>query len=120
MREHRILMPERGLLYGYLTPLFTMAIFVVFIILSIVGFWYRYRADVGILIANDIEQLSSIFERIEKSCEILEFNYQQNHIDFLTIKKGGFVGSELGSMNMGHPENWDRPYLMENPTMQEK
>lgn len=120
MKNNRVLMPERGLLYGYLAPLLTIAILVGLVIIAIVSVKYRFRADVGTIIADDIEQLSKIFERIEKECDILGFDLQQTPINFLNVKKDGFVGSELGSMNMGHPEKWAGPYLVSNPEIEDK
>jgi len=72
------------------------------------------------LIIQDIAQLKAIFEKIDNPCRIIDFDLQQNSINFLTIKKGGFVGSELGSMNVALPKKWDGPYLQDNPTMDGK
>ncbi|MCK5632726.1 hypothetical protein KAH94_03190, partial [bacterium] len=42
----------------------------------------------------------------------------KNPINFLNIEK--FVGSEVGSMNLAYPKQWEGPYLNDNPTIQEK
>jgi len=118
MSNRSVFAPKRGLLYGYLTPLLTIGLFVVLIGLSVVSMWYRSQNDIGYLIADEIATLATIFKRIEESCKIINFDHQKNPINFLNIKKGGFVGSELGSMNLAHPEQWDGPYLVENPKIE--
>lgn len=117
MRNRSILAPERGLLYGYLTPLLTIGLFIMLIGISIVSLLYRTRVDVGYLMVEEIAALDDIFKRIEASCSIIDFDSQKNPINFLTIKKDGFVGSELGSMNVVYPDKWEGPYLHNNPTM---
>lgn len=71
-------------------------------------------------IAQDVEQLAKIFQEIEKTCGILSFDNTNNPINFLTIKKDGFVGSEVGSMNLAHPEKWNGPYVTKNLHVQAK
>ena len=53
--------------------------------------------------------------RIHKTCVIIDFDAQKNPINFLNVEK--FTGSEVGPMNLVHPEKWEGPYLKENPTM---
>ena len=77
---------------------------------------YRAKADVGIMIAQEVVQLRDIFHRIHKTCIIIDFDEQKNHINFLNVEK--FTGSEVGPMNLVHPDKWEGPYLKENPTMQ--
>ncbi|HEV2601711.1 MAG TPA: hypothetical protein VGT41_05410 [Candidatus Babeliales bacterium] len=89
-------------------------IFLVCIIFVVDGL-YRSRSDVGYLIAEDVEALVGIFKRIDESCHVISFDYQKNRINFLQIKKNGFVGSEVGSMNLAYPDKWDGPYLQQNP-----
>jgi hypothetical protein len=47
---------------------------------------------------------------------IIDFDNQKNSINFLNVAK--FTGSEVGPMNLAHPEKWEGPYLQDNPTMQ--
>jgi len=107
-------------LRGSIASVLTIALFAFFIVVSIFVLLYQSRVDTGIIIADDIAKLANIFERIEQTCDIVSFEYQKNPINFLNIKKDGFVGSELGSMNIAHPDKWEGPYLEENLKMQGK
>lgn len=82
--------------------------------------FYTGKGDQATLIAEDIAKLVVIFEKIDETCDIIDFDNQKNPINFLTVKKDGFVGSQVGSMNLVYPENWQGPYLQENPTLQSK
>lgn len=83
---------------------------------------HRFRRDAKFIvnqtIADQVEQLASIFKKIDESCKIINFDHEKNYIDFLNVKD--FVGSEVGSMNLTHPKAWTGPYLNDNPTIQEK
>ena len=57
-----------------------------------------------------------VFHRIDKDCRILHFDYPLTRIDFLTVKS--FVGNEVGSMHLEHPDRWQGPYLNANPKVQ--
>lgn len=118
MKDNRVLFPEKGLLYGYLTPLLTISIIVILIIITAIGVSYRFREDVGNIIAEEVVQLAKIFDKIEKQCNILGFDEQTTRINFLNVKHGGFEGSEIGSMNLAHPDKWGGPYLIENPKIE--
>lgn len=78
----------------------------------------RSSVKTGAIVAHDVAQLVSIFERIDRECDIISFDYQKNPINFLNVKK--FTGSEVGPMNLGHPDKWQGPYLEDNPTIQGK
>lgn len=67
-------------------------------------------------IAQDISQLSDIFNQINQTCKILEFKNKKESINFLTVKE--FSGSLLGSMLLREPNNWQGPYLDENLTIE--
>lgn len=105
---------------GYGAPILIGALFVFFIAITIINFFYQSRIDSARIMAEDVARLAAIFERIDSECGIISFDYQKNPINFLNIKKNGFVGSEIGSMNLAHPEKWNGPYLNDNPTMQAK
>lgn len=79
-----------------------------------VSIYYRTKDAVGQQISGDVVSLAAIFKRIDASCDIIGFDYQKNPINFLTIKKGGFVGSEVGSMNIAYPDRWEGPYVDNN------
>lgn len=101
-----------------LFPLFVVSLLIGFIAVT----WYvtKYYAKEGssVIIARDIAQLRDIFNRIHKTCGIIDFDYQKNQINFLNVKE--FTGSEVGPMNLVYPDKWEGPYLEDNPTMQAK
>ncbi|HSC24671.1 MAG TPA: hypothetical protein VLB80_00440 [Candidatus Babeliales bacterium] len=76
---------------------------------------YHVKDDAGLMIAQEVIQLRDIFHRIHKTCIIIDFDEQKNHINFLNVEK--FSGSEVGPMNLVHPEKWEGPYLKDNPTL---
>lgn len=69
-------------------------------------------------IAQDIRNLEQIFSKINNSCSITAFRNERDTIDFLNVVK--FAGSQIGSMNLLKPENWQGPYLEVNPTIEGK
>ena len=71
-------------------------------------------------IAEQINELATIFKRINESSHILGFEKEKNDIAFLNIKKDGFTGSQVGLMKLGDPKQWEGPYLEENPTVEGK
>lgn len=117
MSHRSVFLSERGLLKGYLTPLWTIGLFAVLIVIALVNLWYRGKVEAGTIIADEIEMLDGIFKKIDATSKIITFDNQKNNINFLNIKKNGFVGSEVGPMNLAHPEKWEGPYLVENPKM---
>ena len=76
---------------------------------------YRVKDDAGMMIAAEVVQLRDIFHRIHKTCGIIDFDAQKNPINFLNVAQ--FTGSEVGPMNLVHPEKWEGPYLQDNPTL---
>jgi hypothetical protein len=70
------------------------------------------------VLAADISKIVNALNQIDKDCSILSIESEQNSIDFLTVK--AFVGSEIGSLNLGYPKNWHGPYLLDNPRFQGK
>ncbi len=116
--KHAVVMPEKGIFYGYLMPILTITLFLALIAVAVFTFWYRTKEDTGELMAQHVEQLALIFKRIDTACKIIRFDEKQSPINFLTIKKDGFVGSEVGPMNLTYPERWEGPYLTHNLTMQ--
>lgn len=117
MSHRAVFMPERGLACGYSTPLWTVGLLVFLSVLAVVNWWYRGRVETGAIMAEEIEILAGIFKKIHNSCTILSFDNQKNEINFLNVKKDGFVGSQVGPMNLAHPEKWEGPYVVENLKM---
>ncbi len=101
-------------------PFLIGILFVILIAIALAVTWYRTPLDITDQMVQDIHQLKKIVEQIDHDALIIDFDYQQNWINFLHIKKGGFVGSEVGSANLAYPDKWNGPYLDENPTLQEK
>lgn len=108
----------RGFLAHYAVPALTALLFLALFGLSIYRYLYQARNATDQVIIEHIGLLSDVLHRIDNQCNIIGFEHQKNRINFLTVKK--FVGSEIGSMNLMLPENWQGPYLKDNPTVQEK
>lgn len=104
----------RGLHY-YFLPLIVGAGIVFFVAITFMDTIYHAKNDAGMMIARDVVKLRDIFHRIHKTCTIIDFDAQKNPINFLNVTK--FSGSEVGPMNLVHPDKWEGPYLEENPTM---
>jgi|SRR5581483_958951 len=86
-----------------------------FVGLSLIDTMYRSKDDIGFMIAHDIVVLKNIFQKIHAECGIIDFDAQKNPINFLNVV--AFTGSEVGPMNLMHPEKWHGPYLKDNPTI---
>jgi len=111
-------MLKKDFIAKQLTPILSGFVFVGLFMLSVVGLYFKSKRDIGFIIADDVAQLTAILDAIHKTCKIIDFDYQQNWVNFLTV--GSFEGSEVGTMNLAYPEKWEGPYLRDNPTMQEK
>jgi hypothetical protein len=96
-------------------PIVAIAGALIFIGTTIFDSMYRSKADEGFMIAAEVARLQELFHRIHHDCTIIDFDAQKNPINFLNVKT--FSGSEVGPMNLVHPEKWQGPYLKENPTM---
>lgn len=99
-------------------PTLTIVLFVVLVGIALFRLFYQVRTISDEMISREVVQLVDIFKRIDKKCRIISFDYQKNHINFLNVKS--FVGSEVGPMNLVYPENWEGPYLEDNPIIQGK
>jgi len=107
-----------GVLNGYLMPLLAALVFAIFVIIAVMNTFITSKEYVADVIDHDIKNLVEIFKKIDTQCGILSFDYPKNHINFLNVAK--FAGSEVGSMNLIHPENWQGPYMKETPRVQDK
>lgn len=85
---------------------------------SIMTFMYRAQYASGTTIAEDVKKLATIFDQINKTCTIIDFDHQQNVINFLNV--GTFTGSEIGPMNLAYPTKWQGPYVGDNLEIQGK
>ena len=96
-------------------PIIVVLGIVFFIGLSFINTLYRAKDDAGMMIVQEVVQLRDIFHRIHKTCVIIDFDEQKNPINFLNVEK--FAGSEVGPMNLVHPDKWEGPYVKDNPTL---
>jgi hypothetical protein len=101
-------------------PIVSIAIICGLIGFSILTFRARKTRDRGAMLAHDIAQLSQIFQKIDATAGIAGFDFEKNEINFLNIKKDGFIGSEVGSMNLIRPARWEGPYVNEVSSLQEQ
>lgn len=93
------------------------------VVCSVFGFtmyqFYRQsRIATNHIIVEHMAQLHEIFQKIDATAGISEILHQRNYIDFLNVRS--FSGSEVGSLNLFHPEKWQGPYLNDNFTVQGK
>lgn len=101
-------------------PFVAVAVICALIGFSIFTFRARKMRDKGVMLASDIARLSCIFAQIDATAGIAGFDFPKNEINFLNIKKDGFVGSEVGSMNLIRPARWEGPYVNEVSSLQEQ
>ncbi len=101
---------------SYIISIVTSLFLAGLLFMTIVNVFMRTRESTGQLITRDIQVLTDIFKQIHETCTIIDFDYQKNRINFLNV--GSFIGSEVGPMNLVHPERWQGPYVADNPTMQ--
>lgn len=109
---------RKGAFWSWVIPLSILLFFGFLVILAIFNLRVTSKDYLADLIVRDVTELKAIFERIDKECGILSFDYQKNRINFLNNVK--FVGSEVGPMNLIHPDKWQGPYVDDNPTYQGK
>jgi hypothetical protein len=105
---------------GHVAPLMVALLVVGFILIAVFNTFHRNRVTTGHLLADDVQRLATLFKKIDETCDIIDFEYQKNPINMLTVKKDGFVGSEVGSIHLGKPDKWEGPYVESNPTIQGK
>lgn len=95
------------------------SILLIFLVISTVRYFLKdIHSVTDKIITEHIDVLAKIIETIDQKCRIIGFDHQKNYVDFLNVKS--FSGSEVGSMNLMYPENWEGPYLETNLTIQEK
>ena len=100
---------------------FSRAAIILFMLLFSISIYKLYQTNIqssDVVISTQVQKLKTIFNQIHQDCGIIDFEHEQNHIDFLTVET--FVGSEIGSMNLLYPKEWKGPYVQDNPTIQEQ
>jgi hypothetical protein len=118
MRHEFHVVHNSGVVRGSVMPLLAIALFCIFIIIAIINTFISSKEYEGELIESDVRRLAGMIQQIEKDCKILSFDGQKNVINFLNNKS--FTGSEVGPVNLKHPDRWKGPYADHNPTMQGK
>lgn len=118
MRHEFQLAHNSGAIRGSLIPILAGSVFVLFIIIAIVNSFISIKNTDADIIKADIKKLSEVFNQIEKDCKIIDFENEKSIINFLNVKS--FEGSQVGPVNLKHPEKWKGPYLKQNPTIQGK
>lgn len=103
--------------FGWL-PRIVSILFALLFVVALFQLMREMRTNVDQLIMQDVAHLQEIFTKIENDCGIVDFEHEYNYIDFLTVEK--FVGSEIGAMNLLYSQNWQGPYVKDNPTMQQQ
>lgn len=95
-----------------LFPILTIGVFAALFILAVVNLMYEAKGFVTQQIKQDMQQLSEIFQKIDKSCRIIGFVEQRNAINFLNVKK--FIGTEVGPVRLMFPDRWPGPFVRDN------
>jgi hypothetical protein len=99
-------------------PALTAILFVFLVGISLYIMLYDVTISSDVVIVKDVKDLVEIFQKIDKKCKILDFEHQKICINFLTVK--GFASSEVGSIDLAYPTNWEGPYVQDNPEIQGK
>ncbi|MCF7899375.1 hypothetical protein K9L05_01870 [Candidatus Babeliales bacterium] len=96
-------------------PIISVAIFVLVIGVFVFQFIYHKPYYVSGVISEDLISIYNALKKIDTECDILNIANNDVTIDFLTVEK--FIGSQVGGLNLAHPERWKGPYLKEDPTL---
>lgn len=67
-------------------------------------------------ITERMENIADLLMKIDSDCGIESFALDKTPLNFFTV--ASFVGSEVGSLKLKHPDRWTGPYMVENPTLQ--
>lgn len=103
---------------GRYLPLFAGVFLSVLVIMVLFRTIHNKKDFTAAIVTSDLKKIVQALHRIDEKCDILSFDHERNYVDFLTVKK--FVGSEVGGLNLARPQNWQGPYIADNPTVQEK
>lgn len=105
-----------GLVRGSLMPVLAVTLFCIFLIIAIFNTFVSTKKYEGEIMQTDVARLVDALTQIEKDCKIISLESQKNSINFLNVKS--FAGSQVGPINLKHPDRWKGPYLDVNPSMQ--
>lgn len=107
---------HEGLMPVHWSVVLTVVLFVLLIGTAVWRFKSSPESRVETYIVQDVANLSVILKKIDEECSIIGVKHQQNYIDFLNVIS--FAGSEVGPLNLAHPDKWKGPYVKDNPTVQ--
>ncbi|MCK4265322.1 hypothetical protein KAW80_03120 [Candidatus Babeliales bacterium] len=96
-----------------LFPFFTITFFLVLLFFTVYVFVFHRPLMKSNFLISDIDKIVKILERIDKECNILSISGERHPVNFFTVKE--FAGSEIGPLNLAHPDQWRGPYLDNNP-----
>jgi hypothetical protein len=98
------------------TKIIIFAIAVVIVAGAIVlNFLSEKKKNVAAIITEDIVLLEQTLQKINNDCNIIQFTNVKNPLTFLNVVR--FVGSEIGTLNVARPEQFNGPYLQDNPSI---
>ena len=109
---------NNGLIKGSLMPVLAVTLFCIFVVIAIFNTFVSTREYAGDIIERDVTRLVDALKQIERDCKIISSEAQKNSINFLNVKS--FSGSQVGPINLKHPDRWKGPYLDRNPSIQSK
>lgn len=104
--------------YGLLITIISSCVLALLIVGAFIFFIRDVRIAQDKTIVEHLDQLTLIFKRIHETAHIVDFEHEQNYIDFLNVKC--FSGSSVGSMHLMYPEKWEGPYVESNLEIQGK
>jgi hypothetical protein len=116
MRHDFQIAHDSGAIRGSLVPILAITLFCIFVVIAIFNTFVTTKDYEFEIIERDITKLVDAFHQIEKDCKIYTVEGALNSINFLNVKS--FVGSQIGPINLKHPDRWQGPYMDRNPSIQ--
>ncbi len=107
-----------GTVHKSIMPLIVLVLFGIFVTVAIINTLSGSKQALTSVIQQNEKTIVEKLELIERTCKIINVEQTKNPINFLTV--GSFDGSQVGPLNLKHPERWQGPYLSSNPTAQGK
>lgn len=95
-------------------PIFSTIFLSLLIIFFVLRIFHNKPYFTSSIIRSDLKKIVYVLELIDRDCNVLGIENEKNDVNFLNISK--FSGSEIGGLNLDHPEKWNGPYVMNNPT----
>lgn len=102
----------------YFIPTLISALLIILLALMIWSTIYQSKNYTDKLIIEDLIKIDAVLKKINKDAGIKSIGQDKSNVDFLNVVK--FAGSQIGPLNLKNPERWKGPYLVTNPTIQEK